>query len=71
MTSSLLRYQADRVQHGTSLRGRSLKPILTPDLVRQIRTSRDVTAQEWSRRLGVTQATVRQARNGRTWRDVA
>lgn len=44
---------------------------LTAALVREIRlTIGTVTHAEWARRLGVDKTTIRQARNGETWRHV-
>ena len=40
-----------------------------PDLVREMRAS-TATHIEWADRLGVHESTIRQCRNGRTYRDV-
>ena len=43
---------------------------LTPDVVRQIRSTKGrVSAREWARRTGTSHATVAMARRGDTWRD--
>lgn len=42
---------------------------LTADIVRQIRASSE-SSYQWSKKLGVSYTTVKQARNGATWRDI-
>lgn len=45
------------------------KPAFSPELVREMRASSE-THMEWADRLGVHESTIRQCRNGRTYRDV-
>jgi hypothetical protein len=59
--------QADRVRHGTTCRGRDMRPKLTAEIVSQIRSRPDVTAVEWARQLGCSRATIVKARRGTTW----
>lgn len=62
--------QADRIRHGTSCKGRSMKPKLTADLVRQIRSNPGIPAIQWARQLGCTRITIYKARSGSTWPEV-
>lgn len=61
--------QADRIRHGTSLRGTAIEHVLTPELVREIRTTGRTDAY-WMRRLKVTRTTIHNARTGKTWKNV-
>jgi hypothetical protein len=61
--------QADKVRHGTTLRGRPAARRLTPDLVHEIRTAGKTDAY-WQERLGATRITIQAARTGKTWQDV-
>jgi hypothetical protein len=61
--------QADRIVHGTSLRGRPMARRLTPELVAQIRTSGQTDAY-WMNRLSTTRGTIHSARTGKTWAEV-
>lgn len=60
---------ADRIEHGTSLRGKLIPRKLTAALVRTIRLA-DATDEWWARRLHVTSTTIFHARTGKTWRHV-
>jgi len=60
---------ADRVIHGTSMRGKSMTRILTPDLVRQIRTA-GKTDSYWMIKLRTTRGTIHSARTGKTWQEI-
>lgn len=44
---------------------------LTPELVREIRSNRAMTAKQWAEKLGVHVRTITGAREYRTWRHVA
>lgn len=61
--------QADKVAHGTSLRGVSSPRKLTPELVHEIRTAGEKDAY-WVERLGAHRLTIQGARTGKTWQDV-
>lgn len=61
--------QADRVRHGTSLRGVTSPRKLTPELVHEIRTAGQTDAY-WVGRLGAHRLTIQSARTGKTWQDV-
>jgi hypothetical protein len=60
---------ADRVRHGTSMRGKPAVIKLTPELVREIRTS-GLTDAYWMKRLGMTRTSIHSARTGKTWPEV-
>jgi hypothetical protein len=60
---------ADRVKHGTSLRGRRIARKLTADIVRQIRSG-SRTDMYWAKRLQMTRLAIQSARTGKTWKEV-
>lgn len=62
--------QADRILHGTSLKGRSGGRQLTAEMVRQVRTTPNVTDDEWASRIGCSATTVLHARTGKTWKEL-
>jgi hypothetical protein len=61
--------QADKVAHGTSLRGKSTARRLTPEIVHEIRTAGKKDAF-WQQLLGAHRLTIQGARTGKTWRHV-
>jgi hypothetical protein len=61
--------QADKVAHGTSLRGKSTARRLTPEIVHEIRTAGEKDAF-WQQLLGAHRLTIQGARTGKTWRHV-
>lgn len=60
--------QADRRKHGTNTKHLA---ILTPRQVIRIRTEREVQDRTWVSRFGVSNGTIRNARVGFTFRDIA
>lgn len=63
--------QSDRLIDGTHNRGaRCVSAVLTEDLVRQIRTTPEISALAWANRLGVSKTCVNAVRRRKTWVDV-
>lgn len=60
--------QADKILHGTNVYGPPSR--LTPEIVKTIRTSPEVSASEWVRRTGATKKTILDAQLGRTWKNL-
>jgi hypothetical protein len=60
---------ADKKIHGT-VPTTGATPVLTEDLVREIRTAKDMTVKQWTDRLGCSRQTIFSARVGFTWKHV-
>lgn len=61
--------QADRIKHGTSLKGKPMFLRLTAEVVHQIRTA-GKTDMYWAALLKTTRGTIQSARTGKTWQEV-